>query len=111
MKSAVCLLLLAMASSCLAKCRVTYHFVGGEDSIPKDVWAAINKNEKAKEIFDYSDGIAMVMHIEEDNTSFFVVQVLDFYKDESIYLRMPEGLSNVEEMDTTAFEKYKHCLH
>ncbi|WKY07902.1 hypothetical protein Q1695_007416 [Nippostrongylus brasiliensis] len=111
MKSVACFLLLTMAASCLPSCRVTYFFMGGEDSIPSDVWAAINKNEKAKKIFDNSDGLAMVMHIEEGNDSFYVVQVQNFYTEESIYLRMPEGLSKVEEMEATAYEKYKRCQH
>ncbi|VDL78143.1 unnamed protein product [Nippostrongylus brasiliensis] len=111
MKSAACLLLLAMAGSCLPSCRVTYFFMGGEDSMPSDVWAAINKNEKAKQIFDYSDGLAMVRHIEKDNDSFYVVQVQNFYTGESVYLWMSEGLSEVKEMDATAFEKFKHCQH
>ncbi|VDL74521.1 unnamed protein product [Nippostrongylus brasiliensis] len=112
MKSVVCLLLLATVCSCSIfsskpKCKSGNHFMGNEYDLPKNVVAAIQRNEKAKATLE--NGMALVLQITEDGNTFYVADVASTETGRHVHLKLSSDFDKTEALDEKKFEKYTHC--
>ncbi|WKY13227.1 hypothetical protein Q1695_004213 [Nippostrongylus brasiliensis] len=112
MKSVVCLLMLAAASSCFklfskSDCKSGKPLMGYGNDLPSNFATAIQKNPKAKAMLE--NGMALVMEITEEGNTFYVADVGSPETDNRVHLKLSGDLGQVEELNDKKFEKYTRC--